>query len=101
MPHIDANIDVSGEHLGIVDLRIERYPIPEDEKKKLFKSFSEDGVVGKFKEKLIHFKPDYSAEIIDNFLASKFSRLPDGWEDHIIVVNESKLPSMKKVFVVK
>lgn len=91
MPHLDADIDVGSKHLGTLDLRIERYPISPEEKKALFQAFSRTGVVGQFDDVLLHFKPDYTVDIVDKEAAAKLPRLPPDWQKHMITVNESRI----------
>jgi hypothetical protein len=98
MPHLEANVDVGGKHFEAIDLRIEKYPLPESEKKLLFKQFSETGLVGDYKGVLLHFRPDYTAEIIDSKDAKNLPRLPNGWEKTMLSVSESRVPTMYAVF---
>lgn len=104
MPHIDADMTVAGKRLGVVDLRIERYPIPPEEKKKLFHDFSTDGLVGTFNGVMLHFKPDYSMETISPADAAKYTKLPEDWESHMVVVEgvdvsvQDNSPKMVNVF---
>lgn len=88
MPHLDADIDVKGKHLGTLDLRIERYPISPEEKKGLFQAFSRTGVVGEYNGELLHFKPDYTVDVIDKEAAASVAHLPDDWEKYMMTVNE-------------
>lgn len=99
MPHLDAgNIKVGGKTWDAVDLRIERYPVSQQEKQRLFRAFSKTGVVGELNGELIHFKPD-SVEIIDDVIAKQLPRLPVGWQNIMKTVSENKeVPSMKQVF---
>lgn len=89
MPHIDADIDMGGKHVSIIDLRIERYPIPDAEKKRLFKAFSKTGIVGELGGEMFHFRPDYTVDVIEPSAASKLPRLPRGWEKSMMTVTES------------
>lgn len=101
MPHLDADVDVAGKHLHVVDLRIEKYPIPESEKKRLFRAFYKTGLVGDLHGDLLHFKPDYSVEVIDQNRAKQLPMLPHGWDRIMRFVSEqpiSKLPTMVEVF---
>lgn len=99
MPHIDADIDLKGKHVSIIDLRIERYPIPKPERDRLMKAFSKTGVVGNFEGELIHFKPDYTIDVIDQAAAKRLPMLPKGWEKVMQSTNESRtLPTMRELF---
>jgi hypothetical protein len=98
MPHLEADFSAAGKHFEAIDLRIEKYPIPESEKKLLFKEFSETGLVGDYKGVLLHFKPDYTVEITNPKDAQRIPRLPDGWEKSMLSVSESKIPAMSTVF---
>lgn len=88
MPHLDADLDVKGKHLGTLDLRIERYPISPEEKKGLFQAFSRTGVVGEYNGELLHFKPDYTVDVIDKEAAADVPHLPADWEKYMMTVNE-------------
>jgi hypothetical protein len=84
MPHLEV-----GE--GVLDLRIERYPIPQEEKKKLFMAFKTTGFVGKLKD-----QPNQVAFISDKLgvkLAtpehvSELPHLPDDWETYSVSSSE-------------
>ena len=89
MPHIDADIDLGGKHMQVIDLRIERYPVPPEEKKRLMKAFSKSGVVGNFNGELLHFKPDYTVDVVDHDAARQLAQLPRGWEKHMQYVTEA------------
>jgi len=106
MPHLDADVDAGGKHLHVVDLRIERYPVPQEEKQRLMRAFSKTGVVGDFHGELLHFKPDYSVEVIEPNIAKQLPRLPNGWDTIMKFVSEVKhyvseqsdAPKMESVF---
>jgi hypothetical protein len=101
MPHIDADLDVSGKHMDTIDLRIERYPVPKSEKDRLFKAFSKTGLVGDYRGELLHFKPDYTVDIIDTNQAKQLPRLPMGWDKVMKFVSETSLPKMSEVFKIR
>lgn len=101
MPHLDADVDVGGKHLHIVDLRIERYPVSQAEKQRMFRAFDKSGLVGELEGELIHFKPDYTADVIDQAAAKQLPRLPHGWEKIMRFVSEApftEIPPMSEVF---
>ena len=92
MPHIDAGgVDIGGKSMDVVDLRIELYPVPQQEKQRLMRAFSKTGVVGELQGELIHFKQD-SVEVIDPVMAKQLPRLPKGWSDHMKFVAENRRP---------
>lgn len=91
MPHVDAEMDIHGKHVTVVDLRIERYPIPRQEQNRLFKAFAKTGVVGELDGELFHFKPDYSVEVIDRKDAERLPRLPRNWDK--LMVTEAHIGS--------
>lgn len=89
MPHLDADVDAGGKHLHVVDLRIERYPVSQQEKQRLMRAFSKTGVVGDFHGELLFFRPD-SVEVIEPQLAKQLPRLPHGWDKIMKFVSEAK-----------
>ena len=102
MPHIDADIQLGGKHVSVIDLRVERYPIPQSEKQRLMRAFSRTGVVGELQGELLHFKPDHTVEVVEPSLVGQLPRLPKGWEKIMGSVLESVgLPRMEQVFSFK
>ena len=91
MPHFDS------DSLGLVDLRIERYPMPAAGKNRLMKQFSEVGLVGLKNGRWYHFKPDHTVEEITSQQAQDLPKLPSDWDRHA-VVGESYVPSMLALF---
>lgn len=89
MPHVDADIDLGGKHMQIIDLRIERYPIPQSEKQRLMRAFTKTGVVGEFQGELLHFKPDHTIEVLEPSIAAQLPRLPNGWDKQMQFVSEA------------
>lgn len=89
MPHLQADIEAGGKKLHIVDLRIERYPIPQAEKQRMMRAFAKTGVVGDFNGELLHFRPDGSADVIDQSAAAQLPKLPNGWDKIMKFVSEA------------
>lgn len=90
MPHVESDVDVGGKTLNIVDLRIEKYPVNQEEKKRLMRAFTKVGLVGDFHGQLLHFRPDHTIEVIDQSLARQLPRLPHGWDKIMTFVSEGK-----------
>jgi len=89
MPHLQADIEAGGKKLHIVDLRIERYPITQVEKQRMMRAFAKTGLVGDFNGELLHFRPDGSADVIDQSAAAQLPKLPNGWDKIMKFVSEA------------
>ena len=89
MPHLEADIFADGRHLKVIDLRIEKYPVPQAEKQRLMRAYAKSGVVGDFHGELLHFKPDGTADVVDPAEARQLLRLPSGWERYMRSVSEA------------
>ena len=89
MPHLDADVDIHGKPVTVVDLRVERYPMPREEQQRLFRAFAKTGLVGELDGELFHFKPDHTIDVIDQADARKLPRLPKGWDK--VMVTEAHI----------
>jgi len=99
MPHLEADIEINGKDVKVVDLNVEKYPVSKEDKDRIFRAFSKSGVVGEVGGEYFHFKPDYTVEVIDKNAASRLLRLPMGWDRIMKFVSESKsIPSLMEVF---
>ena len=103
MPHLEAEppISAGGKKINFVDLNIEKYPLPKEERDELFKQFFETGLVGNFFGVNLHFKPDFTISIAKN--QENIRQLPKGWEKHMKFVSEishvnTSLPKLTELF---
>lgn len=91
MPHLDS------DH-GPVDLRIERYPIPQAGKSELMRDFQKTGLAGMQGGKWFHFKPDHTMAEVTPQQAAELPRLPDDWGNYAIIASGDTTPRMADVF---
>lgn len=92
MPHLDS------AQFGAVDLRIEKYPIPKDDRSHLIQDFQRAGLVGERDGKWLHFRPDYTVREINPKQAADLPHLPKDWDRYAVIVKESRVPAMTEVF---
>jgi hypothetical protein len=72
MPHFDSEN-------GAIDLQIEKYPMPADEKSRLMRAFEKYGLVGELHGELLHFKPDHTVDVADEGSVARLPKLPADW----------------------
>lgn len=97
MPHLEVNDQIAGRKLGLVDLRIEKYPISPEKKKALLQAFHSKGVAANLKGTWVRFDPE-GVEEIEAYEAQQLMKLPVDWEKYILNVNENNVPRMTEVF---
>lgn len=91
MPHLEFEE-------GPVDLRIERYPIPQAGKSRLMQDFQKSGLAGSAGGKWLHFKSDHTVKEITPQQAADLPQLPDDWAEHAVVAKGEGTPKMSDVF---
>lgn len=82
MPHVEYE-----ENDFIIDFQIEKYPISQEEKKELLKSFKLTGVVGySLKRKEWMFMNYYKFRPAEKNEIDNLPLLPTGWEDYMVII---------------
>lgn len=89
MPHVEADTDIGGKHVGIIDLCIEKYPGSREDKERLMKAFHMGkGVVAKDKTgKWFIFTSDGVKPAPANVVTSMQQQgydLPQDWEKYVV-----------------
>jgi len=82
MPHIEMK-----DEDKVIDLRIEKYPISQEEKKKLFLAYKGEGFVGKLSKSprfFAFFSSSKGLELATPEQISSLPHLPDSWEEIMI-----------------
>lgn len=82
MPHMELPTH------DVVDLRVERYPVSQEEKKKLFLAFKTTGFVGKLKdlkpEQYAFFSEKEGVRLASPTEETQLPHLPDDWETYLL-----------------
>lgn len=91
MPHLESED-------GPIDLRIERYPMPQAGKSRLMQDFQKTGLAGQRDGKWLHFQSDHTVKEITPQQAADLPQLPDDWDTFAVVAKGDGTPSMRDVF---
>ncbi|MHB8407975.1 MAG: hypothetical protein ACYDHY_07830 [Acidiferrobacterales bacterium] len=87
-PHLDLHSTIGSEKFGAVDLRIERYPLPPDQRRELMAAQAKDGVMAKTKDgQWIVFGPGDNVKRA-NSSDGDLMKLPDDWEKYLLNVED-------------
>lgn len=97
MPHYE-NLDDN----GVVDLRIEKWPISQEEKRKLLHTLQSTGVVGRDDSGWMFFGPDNTAKKASPEQIRRSPKLPDEWKKHAQMESRrNNMSKLNEVFVIK
>ena len=96
MPHLETSISIDGKKVEVIDLCIEKYPIPGSEKSMYFRHFQDKGLVGRdHNGQWIAFKKSGADQATEEEIAT-LHHMPDYWESFAVTLTEVYAPSLLK-----